>query len=682
MTEPRAEKRPHEITTHGHTRIDEYYWLRDDTRSDPEMLAYIEAENAWTDHVLSHTKNLQADLYKEMTSRLDPDDSSVPYEDDGYWYYERYEAGKEYPVHCRRKGSLDAPEEVFFDENARAEGHDFYDLGAMEVSDDHRYVAVAEDTLSREIYEIRILDTQTGEYLEDVIGSADTELAWSADGDYLFYVERDPKTLLGFRLMRHKIGTDSAEDVLVYEEEDNAYYTWVYRSRSGEFLIIEHQETITSEFKVLPASDPLGEPQMFLAREAGHEYEIDHANGQFFIRTNWNALNFRVMTTELATSTNKSTWKELIAHREDAMVEAIKAFDDWLVVSERQDGLRKIRFLNHEGTVDRYLDTEEVVYVTWIDENPNTNTNRIRYGYESMTTPEQIWEIDLASFESRLLKQKDVPGYDNTGYVTDRFRAKARDGTDVLVSTVRHKDTPFDGSAPVLINAYGAYGDSYDPYFANSVVSILDRGFVYALAHVRGGQEFGRGWYEQGRTMNKKNTFTDLIDVTVYLQEENLVDRDRTYATGGSAGGLLIGAVLNMAPELYHGMIAEVPFVDAVTTMLDETIPLTSNEWNEWGDPREKEAYDYMVSYSPYDQVSALDYPHLMVTSGLHDSRVQYFEPTKWVARLRDRRANDNVLVLRTNMDAGHSGDSGRYKVYEEIAEQFAFLIDLSGSSN
>ena len=479
--------------------------------------------------------------------------------------------------------------------------------------------------------------------------------------------------------MRHKLGTDPAEDALVYEETDHTFYTWVSRSRSNEYIVLSHEETETSEYKLLPATDPLGEFQVFSPREAGHEYQIDHADDRFFVRTNWNAPNFRVMSADLSSSSDKNSWEEVVAHRADAMVHDIEAFDGWLVVNERHDGLRKIRVLDHAGMVDKYLDSDDKAYVMWIGKNPNTDSNTIRYGFESMTTPEQTWEIDLHSNETQLLKQVNVPGdFDVLNYVTDRINVAARDGAQVPVSTVRHKDTSVDGTSPVLITAYGSYGSSNDPWFRNSVISLLDRGFIFAIAHVRGGQELGRNWYEQGRLMNKKNSFTDFIDVTKALQDQNRVDANRTYATGGSAGGLLMGAVLNMAPTLYHGMIAEVPFVDVVTTMLDDSIPLTSNEWNEWGDPGEEAAYRYMLSYSPYDQVRAQDYPHLLVTSSLHDSQVQYFEPAKWVARLRDRRTSNNKLILSTNMDAGHGGDSGRFRQYEEYAEQYAFLIDLS----
>ena len=683
LEQPMPEKRPHEMTLHGHTRVDEYHWLRDDTRKDPEVLAYLEEENAYFDKVMEPWQGIQDAMYEEMTSRLDPDESSVPYLKNGYWYYSRYEPGSEYAIYARRKGTMEAEEEVLVDGNQRAAGQEFYQLSGLEVSDDHRYVAIAEDTTGRRINEIRILDTQSGEFLPAVIGNASGSLAWSADGQYLFYLNKDLETLLAYQLMRHKLGTQSSEDALVYEETDNTFYTGVGRSRSGDYIMLVHQNTDTTEVQLLAADDPQGTFKPFLPRETGHEYDIDHANGRLFIRTNWQALNFRVMTAELAHSADKSSWKEVIPHRDDAMVSSIQAFDNWLVVGERKDGLRKVRALAHDGSTDRYLVGSEEASVMWPAFNATTDTSSIRYGFSSLVTPNQTWEINLETGESKLLKADRVlGGFSSDNYRSSRMSVVARDGTAVPVSLVWHKDTELDGSAPALIYSYGSYGSSSDPWFRGSVISLLDRGFVYVIAHIRGGQEMGRIWYEEGRLMNKMNTFTDFIDVTRGLQEKAVIDPARTYAMGGSAGGLLMGAVANMAPELYHGMIAAVPFVDVVTTMLDESIPLTTGEFNEWGNPKNKDAYEYMLSYSPYDQVSSQDYPNMMVTTGLHDSQVQYFEPAKWVARLRDRRTDDNRLIMHVNMDAGHGGASGRYRRYEETAQEFAFLAGLAGLEN
>jgi len=680
VKQPMPEKRPHEMTLHGHTRVDEYFWLRDDTRKDPQVLAYLEEENAYFEKQMEPVAAMQETMFEEMTARLDPDDSSVPYLKHGYWYYSRYEPGSEYAIHARRKGSMEAEEEILVNGNERASGHEYYQLMGLEISDDHRYAAIAEDFSGRRINEIRILDTQNGEFLPGVIGNASSSLAWSADGQYLFYLNKNLETLLAFQVMRHKMGTDPSEDVLVYEETDNTFYNGVGRSRSGEYIGLTHQNTDTTEVQLLAANDPLGSFKPFLPRETGHEYDVDHADGRFFIRTNWQAENFRVMTVDLENSADKSAWKEVVPHREDAMVSDIQAFDSWLVLGERQDGLRKVRVMAHDGSMDRYLDGSEEASVMWPSTNVSTDTDSIRYGFSSLVTPNQIWEIDLTTGKSELLKADRVlGGFSSDNYRSGRMMITARDGKQVPVSIAYQKDAKLDGSAPALIYSYGSYGYSTDPWFRDSIISLMDRGFVYVIAHIRGGQEMGRNWYEDGRLMNKKNTFTDFIDVTKALQQKPMIDPARTYAMGGSAGGLLMGAVVNMAPELYHGVVAAVPFVDVVTTMLDETIPLTTGEFNEWGNPKDKDAYEYMLSYSPYDQVSAQDYPNIMVTTGLHDSQVQYFEPAKWVARLRDRRTDNNKLIMHTNMDAGHGGASGRYRQYEETAQEFAFLAGLAG---
>jgi oligopeptidase B len=680
INQPMPKKRPHEMTLHGITRIDEYYWLRDDTRKDPEVLAYLEAENAYFDKVMEPYAAMQQTIYEEMTGRLDPDDSSVPYFRDGYWYYSRYEPGQEFAIHARRKGDMDAAEEILVDGNQRARNSEFYRLWNVEVSDDHRYVAIAEDFTGRRIDDIRILDTQNGTFLPEVIGNAEDSLAFSADGQYLFYLNKHPETLLGYQLMRHKLGTAPEQDVLVYEEADNTFYNAVWRSRSGDFIFLMHESTETTEVQLLAAADPLGNFRPFLPRETGHEYEIDHANGRFFIRTNWQADNFRVMQTDLEHAGDKTHWREVIPNREDAMVQSIEAFDRWLVVGERKDGLRRVRVVALDGSMDRYLEGAETASVMWPDINVNTDTDTIRYGFSSLVTPQQIWEIDLKTGASRLLKAERVlGGFSSDDYHSDRIVIDARDGVGVPVSFAYRKDTKLDGTAPALIYAYGSYGISTDPWFRSSVISLLDRGFVFVLAHVRGGEELGRSWYENGRQMKKMNTFNDFIDVTRALQKMPMIDPARTFAMGGSAGGLLMGAVANMAPELYLGIIAAVPFVDVVTTMLDESIPLTTGEFDEWGNPKNRDAFEYMLSYSPYDQVKAQDYPNIMVTTGLYDSQVQYFEPAKWVARLRDRRTDSNKLILRTNMDAGHGGVQGRYRSYEETAREYAFLVGLAG---
>lgn len=671
------------ITTHGHTRNDEYYWLRDDQRKNPAVLAHLKAENEACEAALAHTTGLQETLFEEMTNRLDPDESSVPCQVDDYWYYSRFEAGKEYRIYARRKHSMDAEEEILLDTNERAQGHDYYSLGGFEVSDDHRYIAIAEDVVSRGLHKIRILDLESGEFITDLIEGAATSLAWSTDGRYLFYLKKHPETLLGYQVMRHRAGTNSETDTLIYEESDKCFYNYLQRSRSREYLFLFHHSTETTEVQLLRADDPLGKFKPFLARQPGHEYEIDHSivdgQGHFFIRSNRDAVNFRVFSVADGDHGDYSNWQQLTAAREDAMVESIQAFNQWLLIGERKDGLKRVRIMAHDGNEDRYLEAAETDYVMWPGYNVSTDTSKIRYGYSSLITPSQVLEIDLHTNVIELLKEDKIGGgYDRSQFHAERLWITARDGTRVPVSVAHHKDTHLDGTAPALIYAYGSYGHSMDPTFRSSAISLMERGFIYLIAHIRGGEEMGRTWYESGRKLNKFNTFNDFIDVTIELQERSLIDPNRTYAMGGSAGGLLMGVIINLAPELYHGVVAAVPFVDVVTTMLDESIPLTTGEFDEWGNPKEEEYYHYMLSYSPYDQVKAQPYPNLLVTTGLHDSQVQYWEPAKWVARLREKRSNDNLLIFHIDMSAGHGGASGRYRRFREIAREYAFLLDLA----
>ncbi len=671
-------KRPHKISIHGHTRTDDYYWMRDDKRNNPEVLAHLHAENEAFAAAMAHTRELQETLYQEMTARLDPDESSVPYFLDGYWYYSRYEKDREYAIHARRRGDMGAVEEILLDCNERASGHGYYALGGFEVSDDQRFVAIAEDTVSRGMHEIRILDLERGGFLPDVIEGAAPYLAWSADGSHLFYLEKHPETLLAYRMMRHRPGTDSNEDALIYEETDHTFYTSMGRSRSRDYIFLYHHSTETSEVQWLSADQPLAGVTPFLPRLSGHEYDIDHANSRFYICSNHRAINFRVLSATLEDAADISKWQELIPARGDAMVESIQAFDDFLLVGERKDGMRQVRILSHDGGVDKYLQASESVYTMWPYLNVSTQGRKVRYAYSSLVTPTQVLELDLDTGTTDLLKQERIGGgFSSADYQTQRQFVTVRDGTQVPVSLVHHRNTRLDGSAPALVYAYGAYGYSMDPAFRSSIISLLDRGFIYAIAHVRGGQEMGRPWYDQGKKLHKFNTFHDFIDITHELQESATIDKDHTFAMGGSAGGLLMGVILNEAPHLYHGVVTQVPFVDVVTTMLDESIPLTTGEFDEWGNPKEREFYEYILSYSPYDQVRIQPYPHLMVTTGLHDSQVQYWEPAKWVARIREYRTNQNRLILHIDMDTGHGGASGRYKRYREIAREFAFLLDL-----
>ena len=678
-SEPVAVKKPYILEAHGEQRVDNYYWLRDDTRSDPEVLAYLEAENAWTDHELRDTRALQQTLYDEMVSRLTPEDASVPVRDGDYWYYFRFQTDQDFAIHARRAGSLEAAEEILIDGNERADGYDYYSLANLTPSDDGRFIAIAEDFIGRRIHEIRILDTDSGEFLPDVLTEAAPDLAWSADGQYLFYLKRDPQTLLAKYVMRHKLGTAPAEDQLVYEERDETFYTSLYRSRSGTWLALMHAETHTTEVQLLRADSPTGAFKPVIPREINHEYSVEDVDGTLYILTNWQAKNFRVIATDHESAGDKSKWTEVIPTTPGLLITDITALRDWVVLETLQDGQRRI-WAQRRLSEERFsIDTDEPATTYWGSDNISTDTSIFRYVQTSLTKPNQTWEVDLDTGTRQLLKETKVPGaYDATQYAAKRIDVPARDGTLVPVTLAYHRDTPLDGSAPGLVYGYGSYGSSTLPYFNPALISLLDRDFVYAIAHIRGGQERGREWYEDGKMMNKINTFTDFIDVTDALQKQAIIDPKRTYARGGSAGGLLMGAVLNMAPALYHGVIAAVPFVDVITTMSDPSIPLTTGEWNEWGDPREKAAYDYMLSYSPYDQVSAQDYPNLLVTTGLHDSQVQYFEPAKWVAKLREYRTDQNKLMLYTDMSAGHSGASGRLKRFDDYAREFAFLVSLS----
>ena len=678
-SEPVAMKKPHVLEAHGEQRVDNYYWLRDDTRSDPDVLAYLEAENAWTEHQLRDSKVLQETLYDEMISRLTPEDTSVPVRDGDYWYYSRFQPDQDFAVYARRAGNLEAAEEILIDGNGRAEGYDYYSLANLTPSDDGRFIAVAEDFMGRRIHEIRILDTDSGQFLPEILSEAAPDLAWSADGQYLFYLKQDPQTLLAKYVMRHKLGKAPAEDEIVYEERDETFYTSLYRSRSGTWLALMHSETNTTEVQLMRADSPTGAFQPVIPREINHEYSVEDVDGTLYILTNWQAKNFRVIATNHESASDKSKWTEVIPTTPGQLITDITALRDWLVLETLQDGERRIWAQRRLSGERMSIDSDEPATTYWGSDNVSTDTSIFRYVQTSLTRPIQTWEVDLDTGTRQLLKETKVPGaYDTTQYVAKKIDLPARDGTLVPVTLAYHRNTPLDGSAPGLVYGYGSYGSSTLPYFNPALISLLNRGFVYAIAHIRGGQERGREWYEAGKMMNKINTFTDFIDVTDALQNQAIIDPKRTNARGGSAGGLLMGAVLNMAPSLYHGVIAAVPFVDVITTMSDPSIPLTTGEWNEWGDPREKAAYDYMLSYSPYDQVSAQDYPNLLVTTGLHDSQVQYFEPAKWVAKLREYRTDQNTLMLYTDMSAGHSGASGRLKQFEDYAREFAFLISLS----
>lgn len=677
---PVAASRPYQVASPHGTREDEFYWLRDDTRTNQDMLAYLNAENAYTDAMLAHLKPLQEKLYNEIIGRIKQDDASVPFRENGYWYYRRYEAGKEYPLWARKRGSLDAPEQMMLDVNRMAQGHEFFQVPSWKVSPDGKLLAWSEDTVGRRQYTIRIKNLETGEVFADAITNAEAGLAWAADNRTLFYVAKNPTTLLGDKVRKHVLGTDSAKDPLVYEETDKTYYTFVNTTKDDKYVVIHSRSTVASQMQIARSDDPDLEFSVLIPRERNHEYYAEHLGNRWIILTNWQAKNFRIVSAPEAHVGDRTKWHDVIAHRPDAFIDDFDVFDSFLAVQEHSNGLSNIRIAPWDGKRERIIGSDEAAYTAQLGVNAQLDTTVLRYEYESLATPSTTYDYDTQTDARTLLKREPVlGGYDQEQYATEHIWATARDGVKVPVSLVYRKGTPKNGTAPLLQYAYGSYGSSMDPFFSHSTVSLLDRGFVYAIAHIRGGQEMGRDWYENGKLLNKRNTFNDFIDVTKHLVAAKYADPKRVFAEGGSAGGLLVGAVANMAPDLYRGISASVPFVDVVTTMLDESIPLTTNEFDEWGNPKQKQYYDYMLSYSPYDNVKAQAYPALYVSTGLWDSQVQYFEPAKWVARLRKLKTDANPLLFRINMEAGHGGKSGRFRQYRERAEEFAFLLDRAG---
>jgi oligopeptidase B len=677
---PVAAVRPYEVVSPNGTRVDEYYWLRDDTHTSQEVLAYLEAENAYKASMTAHTKVLEDRVYDETIARIKQDDSSVPYRKRGYWYYTRFETGKEYPVYARKAGNLEAAEHLMLNANVLAEGHEFYQVGSIAVAPNDRLIAYAEDIVGRRQYRLRIKDLETGETLPDLIENADPSIAWTADSASFLYVEKNPETLLGYRVRRHVLGTDPAADPLIYEQDDESFYTEVRKTKDEHYLLIFAESTVSTEVRYADAADPDLTFRVFLPRERDHEYNVDHLDDRWIIRTNWQAPNFRLMEATVGEEGDRANWHELVAHRDDAFIHGFDVFKDFLAIEERSGGLRKIRIRPWDGSADFFIAADEASYTNVLGQNAEIDTHIVRYEYNSLTTPKTTYDYDIQTGEKQLMKRDPVLGdFDPGNYRAEFVWASARDGTKVPVSLVYRNGFVRNGKAPLLQYAYGSYGYSMDPAFSVSLLSLLDRGFVYAIAHVRGGQEIGRRWYDQGRLLNKTNTFTDFIDVTRFLVQEGYADPKRMSAMGGSAGGLLMGAVANMAPGDYRAIVAQVPFVDVVTTMLDESIPLTANEFDEWGNPKEKASYDYMLSYSPYDNVARQDYPAMLVTTGFWDSQVQYYEPAKWVARLRARKTGSSPLLFRTTMEAGHGGKSGRFQHYRERAEEYAFLLDQSG---
>ncbi|WP_246054246.1 MULTISPECIES: S9 family peptidase [Antarcticibacterium] len=679
VTPPQAKKIARELAAHDKIRLDEYYWMND--RENPDVIHYLNSENEYNEYLTAHTKQLQENLFKEMRARIKEDDSSVPYKLNGYWYLTRFEKGKDYPVYSRKKETLDAPEEVLFNVNEMAEGFDYYSLGGLNVSPDNKLVAFGVDTLSRRKYTIQIKNLETGEILPEKILTTTGGSTWANDNKTLFYTKKDEQTLRSNQIYKHILGTDPADDVLVYEEKDETFNTYIYKSKSRKYLIIGSGSTLTSEYRILNANTPEKDFKPFQSRIRGLEYGISHYEDHFYILTNKDgATNFKLMKTSVD-HTEAENWEEVVPHREDHLLEDLDIFKDYLVLSERHNGLNKIKITRWDTGESYYLPFDNETYTAYTSINPDFDTNILRYTYNSLNTPTSVVDFNMTTREKNVLKEQEVLGgeFDKDNYTTERIWATAEDGTKVPVSLIYRKGIEKNGKNPLLQYAYGSYGSTIDPYFSSARLSLLDRGFIYAIAHIRGGEYLGRKWYEDGKLMNKMNTFTDFIDVSKHLISKKYTSAEHLYAMGGSAGGLLMGAVANMAPQLYNGIIAAVPFVDVVTTMLDDSIPLTTGEYDEWGNPNDKEYFEYMLSYSPYDNVMAQDYPHMLVTTGLHDSQVQYWEPAKWVAKLREMKTDSNILLFHTNMDAGHGGASGRFEALKEVAEEYAFLLDLEG---
>lgn len=684
LTPPVAKKIPHKMTEHGDVRTDHYYWMRDDERKDPEIIAHLEAENAYKEAVLAPLKDQREALFEELAGRIQKDDSSVPALENGYWYYSSYSDDSEYPVYARKKGSLNAPEEVLLNVNDMAQGQGYFNIGDYDVSANNQILAYSQDDVGRRQYSIHFKNLATGEQLADTLLGTSGETLWAKDNKTLFYVKNDPQTLLGYQVYRHTLGTPQADDVLVYQEDDTTFYTYLGESKDGEVLFINHDQTTKSGISVIDANQPQKAPQLFLPIREGHEYSADKVGDYYFVRTNWNATNFRLMKVHKDHTQDQSKWQDVVPHRDNVYVQDFEVFNDTLVVKEKENGVTRLVTMDLNGNKQRTIPFDDDIYVAYFTGNTQPDSDKLRLYYSSLTTPASVYDIQLDDFSRELKKQTKVLGdFDPANYTAKRIFVEARDGAKVPVSLVYRNDKfKQDGSNPLYQYAYGSYGSTMEPSFRSNWLSLLDRGFVVAIAHIRGGQMLGRPWYEDGKMLNKINTYTDFIDVTKGLVAEKYADPKRVFAMGGSAGGLLMGAIANMAPELYQGVIAHVPFVDVVTTMSDPSIPLTVNEYDEWGNPANKDEYFYMLSYSPYDQVKAQDYPNMLVTTGLHDSQVQYFEPMKWVAKLREMKTDNNQLLFHIEMEAGHGGASGRFKRLRDTAMEYAWISELAGLSD
>ncbi len=674
---PKAKRVDFVLEKHGDQRIDPYYWLNQ--RENPEVIRYLEEENAYREAVTQHLRPFEQALYEEMTAKIKQTDMSVPYYYNGYYYLTRYEAGKEYPVYSRKKGDLSAVEQVLLDVNELAAPYQYYDIGSKSMSPDNRILAYGEDCVSRRLYTLRFKNVETGEMLEDVLKETTGAAVWSADSKVVFYSRKDPDTLRPYVIMRHIIGTAQAEDEVVYEEKDDTFNVYVYKTRTDEYIVIGAVATLTTEYRILSSHDPYGQFSVFQPRERKHEYDIIHDGDRWLVRTNWEAENFRLMATPDG-KTARSNWVEVLPHHPTQFLEDVDAFRDFLVITRRVDGIEKLQIRPKNGLAPWYIDFGEELYSAYVGTNPEYNITTLRIGYTSYTTPSTTYDYEVFTKQMVLLKQQEIVGdFDKELYESKRIWVPARDGVEIPLSLVYKKGWEQDGQHPLLLYGYGSYGHSLDPYFSIARLSLLDRGFAYAVAHIRGGQELGRQWYENGKLLKKQNTFNDFIDCGEYLLKHQFAAPGQLFAMGGSAGGLLMGAVLNQRPELWGGVVAAVPFVDVVTTMLDDSIPLTTGEYDEWGNPNDPIYYLYMLSYSPYDQVKAQNYPPLLVTTGLHDSQVQYWEPAKWVAKLRDTKTDAHPLLLYCDMETGHGGASGRFKQYKDVAMEYAFLLDLVG---
>lgn len=675
---PKAKKIPQVLEIHGDRRTDPWFWLND--RENPEVIDYLKAENDYLEAFLSEEKAFRDNLYEEMLGRIKQEDQSVPYFYNGYFYITRYEEGREYPVYTRKKDNLEAKEEILLNVNELAEGHEYYDVSGISVSPDNRWLVFGVDTVSRRLYTLHLKDLLSGEITDMAIPHTSGGAAWANDSQTFFYTCKNLQTLRHEKIKKHQLNNPVSEDTEVYHETDDTFLTYAYRSKSGKYIIIGCAQTITSDYYLIPTDQPELPPRQFTARQRGHEYQIDHRDGEWLIISNTDgATNFKVMTCP-ENQTDKTHWKELIPHRADVLLEGIEPFRDFWVLEERKAGLTQLRIFNNKEGREHYLDFGEEAYTAYVSVNRDMDSPLLRFGYQSMTTPPSTFDYHVFKREKTLLKQQEVlGGFNSEDYLTKRLFIPSRDGVQIPLSLVYHKDTQPGEHTPLLLYAYGSYGITVDPTFSSARLSLLDRGFVFAIAHIRGGQLLGRSWYDQGKLLHKKNTFNDFIDCGAYLVKEKLTSSQHLYAMGGSAGGLLMGAVVNMRPDLWRGIIAAVPFVDVVTTMLDESIPLTTGEFDEWGNPKDPTYYEYIKSYSPYDNVQAKEYPAMLVTTGLHDSQVQYWEPAKWVAKLRDNKTDHNPLLLYTNMDAGHGGASGRFQRLKEIALEYVFLFKMEG---